>query len=185
VVAPDRQPPDVGDGAAGLRGELREGAVVVEAGERGEPLAGDVGGVGHRDQRVGVGGVAGHADADVVGGHLVEGLALGGEDRAVGLEQVAALHALGAGAGTDEQREVGAVEDLAGVVADLDAGERREGAVVELHHDPLERLQRRLDLQQPQLDGTVGPEQRAAREAEQQAVADLTGGSGHGDLERS
>ena len=32
--------------------------------------------------------------------------------------------------------------------------------------------------------GRSAPEQRAAREAEQQAVADLAGGAGDGDLER-
>ena len=41
-----------------------------------------------------------------------------------------------------------------------------------------------LDLEQPQLDRAVRAEQRAAREAEQQAVADLAGGAGDGDLER-
>ena len=96
---------------AGLGGQLGDRAVVVEPGQRREALARDVGGVGHRDQRVGVGRVAGHADADVVGGDLVEGLALRGEDRAVGLEQVAALHARAARAGADEQGEVDAVED--------------------------------------------------------------------------
>ena len=73
---------------------------------------------------------------------------------------------------------------FSGVGADLDAGERRERAVVELHDDALERLQGGLDLEQPQLDRAVGAEQRAAGETEEQAVADLTGGTGHGDLER-
>ena len=72
---------------------------------------------------------------------------------------------------------------VVGVVADLDAGQGRERAVVELHDDALERLQRRRDLQQPQLDRAVRAEQRAAREAEEQAVADLAGGTGDGDLE--
>ena len=85
--------------------------------------------------------------------------------------------------GADEQGEVDAVEDLVGVVADLDAGERRERAVVELHDDALERLERRLDLEQLQLDRGVRAEQRAAGDAEQQAVADLAGGAGHGDLD--
>ena len=70
-----------------------------------------------------------------------------------------------------------------GVVADLDAGEVRERAVVELHDDALERLERRRDLQQPQLDRAVA-EQRPARETEEQAVADLAGGAGDGDLQR-
>ena len=143
----------------------------------------DVRGVGHRDQRVGVGRVAGHADAYVVGGHLVERLALRGEDRAVGLEQVTALHARAARPGTDQQGEVDAVEDRVRVGADLDTGERGERAVVELHHDALERLERGLDLEQPELDRAVGPEQRSARETEQQAVADLAGGAGDGDLQ--
>ena len=137
----------------------------------------------HRDQRVGVGRVAGDADADVVGGDLVERLALGGEDRAVGLEQVAALHAGAARTGADEQGQVHAVEDLVGVRADLDTGKQWERAVVELHHDTLERLQRRLDLEQTELDRAVRAEQRAARQAEQQAVADLAGGAGDRDLE--
>ena len=81
---------------------------------------GNVGGVAHRDQRVRVGRVAGHADADVVGGDLVERLALRGEDRAVGLEQVAALHARAARTRADQQGQVHAVEDLVGVRADLE-----------------------------------------------------------------
>ena len=143
----------------------------------------DVGGVLERDQRVGVGRVAGHADADVVSGDLVERLALGGEDRAVGRQQVAALHARAARAGADEQGEVHAVEDLLRVGADLDAGEVRERAVVQLHDDALERLQRRLDLEQAKLDGTVAGD-GSAGDAEEQAVADLAGGAGDGDLQR-
>ena len=185
VVAPDRHLLDVGDRGAGLRGELGDRAVVVEAGQRREPLARDVGGVRHRDQGVGVGRVAGHADADVVGGDVVQGLALGGEDRAVGGEQVAALHARAARAGAHEQGEVHAVEDLLRVVADLDARERRERAVVELHDDTLERLQRGGDLQEPQLDRAVGAEERPARETEEKAVTDLAGGTGDGHLEGS
>ena len=69
------------------------------------------------------------------------------------------------------------------VVADLDAGQRRERAVVELHHHALERLERRGDLEQPQLDRGVRAEQVPARDAEQQAVADLAGGAGDGDLD--
>ena len=183
VVAPDRHVRDVGDRGAGLRGELRDRAVVVEPGERREPLPRDVGRVGHRDQGVGVGGVAGDADAYVGGGDGVEGLALRGEDRAVGLQQVAALHARAARPGADQQGEVDAVEDGVRVGADLDPGQGRERAVVELHHDALERLQGGLDLEQPQLDRGVLAEQVTARETEQQAVADLAGGAGDSDLD--
>ena len=183
VVAPDGDLLDVGDLGAGLLGQLRDGPVVVQAGQRGEPLLGDVGRVVLRDQRVGVGRVAGHADADVVGGDGVERLALRGEDRAVGLQQVAALHARAARPGADEQRQVDAVEDLVRVGADLHAGQQRERAVVELHHHALERLEGGLDLEQPQLDRAVRTQQRAAGQAEQQAVTDLAGGAGDGDLQ--
>ena len=64
-----------------------------------------------------------------------------------------------------------------------DPGERREGAVVELHDDALERLERGGDLEQAQLHRGVGPEQGTARDAEQEAVADLAGGAGDGDLD--
>ena len=121
--------------------------------------------------------------ADVVGGDRVERLALGGEDRAVGGQQVTALHARAARPRADQQGEVDPVEHLLGVGADLDLGQLRERAVVELHHDALERLERRLDLEQPQLDRPVAGE-RTAREAEEEAVADLSGGTGDGDLER-
>ena len=67
------------------------------------------------------------------------------------------------GRGADEQGEVDAVEDLLGVRADLDAGEQRERAVVELHDDALERLEGRLDLEQAQLDRAVAASAPLAR----------------------
>ena len=174
---------DVGHRGPGLGGQLRDGPVVVEPGQRREPLDGDVRGVAHRDQGVGVRRVAGHPDPDVVRRVVVEGLALGGEDRAVGLEQVAALHALGARTSADQQGQVDPVEDLGRVVPDLDLGQVREGAVVQLHHHALERRQRRGDLQQAQLDRGVLAEQVAGGDPEEQAVADLAGGAGDGDLD--
>ena len=110
---------------------------------------GDIRRVAHRDEGVGVGRVTGHGDADVIGGVVVEGLSLTGEDRTVDLEQVPALHAGPTRTRTDEQGEVDAFEDRVRVVADLDAGQGREGAVVELHDDALESFQRRRDLEQP------------------------------------
>src|SRR5690606_34194251 len=83
------------------------------------------------------------------------------------------------------QRVVDAVEDLLRVVADLDVGEGREGAVVELHDDALQCLQGRGDLQQTELDGGVGTEEGSAGDAEEEAVADLACGAGDGDLDGS
>ena len=172
-------------GGAGLLRELRERAVVVEAGHRGEALGRYVRGGGLGDQRVGVGRVADDEDLDVVRGVVVDGLALRLEDAAVGLEQVAALHALGTGAGADEQRDVGAVEGDVRVVGDVDALQQREGAVVELHGGALGGLQRLGDLQQAQLDRHVRAEQLAGGDAEEQRVADLAGRAGDGDIDGS
>ena len=135
-------------------------------------------GVVHRDEGVGVGRVADHEDLDVVGRAARERRALRGEDRAVGLEQVAALHALRAGPRADQQGDVRAVERLVGIVGLDHAGQQREGAVVELHRHALERAERGRDLQQLQDHGLVGPEQLAAGDAEQEAVTDLAGGTG-------
>ena len=93
-------------GTAELGGELRDRAVVIQAQHRGEALAGDVGRVVHRDQAVGVGGVADDEHLHVLGGVLVQRLALDGEDLAVLAEQLGALHALRARARADEQRDV-------------------------------------------------------------------------------
>ena len=170
---------------AGLLRELGQRAVVVQAGHRGEALGRHVRGGGLRDQRVGVGRVADDQDLDVVRGVVVDGLALRLEDAAVGLQQVTALHALGARAGADEQADVGAVEGDVRVVGDVDALEQREGAVVELHGGALGGLQRWGDLQQAKLDRHVRAEQLAGGDAEEQRVADLAGGAGDGDVHGS
>jgi hypothetical protein len=153
---------------------------VVEARHRREVVLRDAGRVAHRDQAVGVGGIADDEDADVVGGALVDRLALRDEDAAVRLEQVLALHALGAGAGADEQCDVGAVERRVGV-GRHDAGEQRERAVVELHAHTLECAERGRDLEQLEDDRLVGSEHLAARDPEQEAVADLAGRTRDGD----
>ena len=119
-------------GGAGLVGELRDRAVVIEPRHRGEALARHAVGVAHRDQRVRVRRVADHEHLDVVGRAGGDRLALRLEDAAVGLEQVGALHALRARARADQQRDVAAVERLLGVVVDVDPGEQRERAVEQL-----------------------------------------------------
>ena len=94
---------------------------------------------------------------------------------------------LAARAGADEQGDVGVVEGLVGVVGDLDAGEQREGAVVELH-GRRPRAALRAGVISSRLQDRPGwsrPSSCAAGDAEQQAVADLAGGAGDGDLDGS
>ena len=112
---------------------------------------------------------------------VVQRLALDGEDLAVGAEQLGALHALGARARADQQRDVGAVEGVLGAIVQVEAGEQREGAVDELHRHALQRAHRLRDLEQAQVDGLLGAQHLAAGDAEHEAVADLAGGAGDGD----
>ena len=70
-----------------------------------------------------------------------------------------------------------------GVGGGDDVGQEREGAVVELHDDALEGLHRGLDLEQAEDDRLVGAEHRPAADPEEERVADLAGGAGHGDVE--
>jgi hypothetical protein len=65
---------------------------------------------------------------------------------------------------------------------DVDAGEQREGAVVELHRGSLGGLDGVGDLEQLQVHLGVRPEQLPARDPEQQRVADLAGRAGHYDV---
>jgi len=167
VVAPDRHPLHLGERHAELGGELGDGAVVVEPGHGREPLAGHVGRGGLGDERVGVGRVADHQHAHVVGRPGVDRPALRGEDAAVGLQQVAALHALRARAGADEQRDVHAVESLGGVVGDVDAGQQRERAVLQLQRHAFGGPHGLRDLQQPQADRRVGAQELAGGDPEQ------------------
>jgi hypothetical protein len=71
------------------------------------------------DQRIGVGWVPDDQHTQVVGGAIVDRLALRPEDSTVGLQQVASLHALGTRAGAYQQRYVAPVEgslDIGGLV---------------------------------------------------------------------
>ena len=171
-------------GAACLRGELGDRAVVVEPHHRGEALARDVGGVRLRDQAVGVGRVADDENPDVVRRAGVDRLALGLEDPAVRLQQVGALHALAARAGRrPAARRCSHRTPAFGIVVDVDPGEQREGAVVELHRRALGGLDRIGDLEQAQVHRGVGPEHLAAGDPEEQRVADLARGAGDGDVD--
>jgi hypothetical protein len=67
----------------------------------------------------------------------------------------------------------------------LHAGQQRERAILELHHDALERRLRLVERELEQLedDRLVAPEHVARGDAEEQAVADLACGAGDGDAD--
>ncbi len=182
VIAPDDHLLDRVDRLAGLGGELGKRAVVVEAQHRREALARQARRALHRDVGIGVGGIADHEHLDVAARRRVERLALCGEDLRVGREQILALHPRPARTRADEQCDSGVLERGVRIRMRAHSREQRERAVVEFHHHALERLLRFLvgDLEQLQDDRLVGAEHLAAGDPEEQAVADLAGGAGHG-----
>ena len=113
---------------------------------------------------------------------LVDRLSLGLEDAAVRLQQVGALHALGAGPGSHQQGDVAAVESISGVIVDIEPGEQREGAILELHRCALRRLEGVRDLEQLQVDRRIRSQHLTAGDPEQDRVADLAGGAGDGHV---
>ena len=83
----------------------------------------------------------------------------------------------------DEKADVGVLERCVRIAVCAHTGEQRERAIVDLHHDALQRVLRLLvgDLEQLQDDGLVLAQHLAGSDAEQQGVADLAGGAGDGD----
>ena len=181
VVAPDDHAADLAHVRAGLGRELPERAIVVEPHHRGEIAPLDAGRVRRGDQRIRVRGIADdqHAHVAVRGG--VERLALGREDLRIREQQVLALHAGAARARADQQRVVAVLERLLRVVGRDHAGERREGAVRQFHHDAGQRRQRGRDFEQVQVDRLVGAEHLPGGDAEGERIADMAGGAGDGD----
>ena len=105
MVAPDGHVLDRGDGGARLFGELRHGAVLVEAEHSGEALRIKIRGVLHGDPGIGVARIADDEHLDVAAGGDVEGLAQKREG-AVGELHHHALEGGGGGRiGAFEQRE--------------------------------------------------------------------------------
>jgi len=137
-----------------------------------------------RDQAVGVAGVADHQDADVAARNRVQGFALLGEDAGVGAQQVAPFHALLAGHCAHHQGPAGAVERLAGVAGGDHVAEQREGAVLQLHHHPVQGLKGRFDLEQAQHERLVWPQGLAGCEPEEELIPDLPGRAGDRDVDR-
>ena len=181
MVAPHRHLLDVRDGRTRLGRQLRDGAVVVEPHHRGETRLGDVGGRVHGDHGVGVRRIADDEDLDVVGRAVVDGLALRPEDPAVGLEEIGSLHSLGARARAHKQGDVRPVERVVNAVVDIDGLKKRESRIVELHGSALRGLHCLRNFQQVEAHRRVGAEQRARSDAEEEGIADVSGGARNGD----
>lgn len=61
--------------------------------------------------------------------------------------------------------------------------EKREGAIVEFHHYAFERIHSGFDFEKLEIYGLVWAENGAGGDAEQESVADLSGGTGDCDID--
>jgi hypothetical protein len=183
MVAPDGDVGDGGDVDAGFFRELRFGAVFVEASHGVETVARNLGRVVHRNEAVGVAGIADDKDADVRRGIFLDGLALAGEDFAVDAEQVLTLHALLARNAADEQSPVHAAKAFIEIGSWDDAFEQREGAIIEFHHNAAESGEGGLDFDEVENYRLIRAEHGTGGDAKEQRIADLASGAGDGDTD--
>ena len=94
-------------------------------------------------------------------GRLIERTALGAENLRIGQEQILALHPRSARSRANKERDIAVAKgNLCIISCDADV-ERRKGAIQKLHHDALQRGQRRCDLKQMQIDGRIAAEHLA------------------------
>ena len=96
MIAPHRHATNIVNRSARLLRELAKRTVVVQARHRCEAIGGDVRCMRLRDKGIGVVRIADNEYADVRSSACINCLALRAEDAAVGLQEVAALHARGA-----------------------------------------------------------------------------------------
>ena len=183
VVAPDDAVLDVGDGHAGALGDLAERAVVVQAGEAGDVLLGDLGSVVGQDERVGVGGVGHDDNLDVGAGVLLQGGRLALVDGHVLGHDVLTLHAGTTGEATDHDGDVDALARLLEVHGGDDLFHQRVGGIDELHGDTLQRGLGGGDVQKVENDRRIGAEHGAAAYLRGERIANLASGARdhHGD----
>ena len=183
MIAPDRDAFDIGRVRTGLFGELRECAVVIEPHHRGEAFRIEFRRILLCNQRVRIRGIADHEHFHFALRVRVQRLALRREDRAVGFEQVLALHACAARTRADEQRVVDVLERDVRVIGRDDTRERRKRAIVEFHRQRHATRQRGRDFKQLQDHRLILAEHVAGGDAEQQGIADLAGCAGDGNAD--
>jgi len=155
VVAPDGEVFDVGNLGTGLKSELGDGSVVIEAGHGRERVDWQILGIVLADQSVGVSGVADNDGFDITGAVIVDGLSNVDENLAVILEQVSTLHAWAAGLCTDQEVVIDIRKSSFKVAGADDFVKQGESAVMELSLDTLEYLLLEWQVEQVEDDSLI------------------------------
>ncbi len=101
-----------------------------------------------------------------------------GEDGPVDTDQIAPLHPFFARHAAHAQDKIAVAEAVfeMAAIGFHDSGQRREGAVVQLHHHTVQRRHDRRNFNQVQDDRLLWSEDLSRRQAENQRVANLAGG---------
>ncbi len=110
------------------------------------------------NQRIGVCRIADHQHAHIAAGDGVERLSLRRKNLGVFQQQIFALHARAARAGTHQHAEITVFECDGGIAGRGHLVESGKRTVVQLHHDALDRRRGRRNFQQVQIDWLVGPQ---------------------------
>ena len=168
-------------GRSALLGELRQAAVVIQAGHRREAVRRQRGRIALRDQRIGVGWIAHHQHAHVAA--ATASSALPWAENILAFSNSRSLRSMPGTArpGADQHGEIAVLEADVGIGRGRHLVQSREGAVVQLHHHALHRRARRRDLQQIQIDRLIGAEHLTRCDAKRQRITDIAGGARDGD----
>ena len=168
--------------STGLRGELRDRAIVIEAHHRGEALSRDVGRVaGRRSGSSCWPGCRRRASSRRRRRWAFSALPCGLKMPPLASSRSPRSMPFVRGRAPTSSATFTPSKATFGSSVISTAGEQRKGAVVELHRGALSGPHRLRDLQQAQLTSRVGPKHLTAGDAEQERVADLAGGAGDGD----
>ena len=181
VIAPNRDLLDIGVGDTSLLGQLRDGAVVIQARHRRKALGGHIGRIALGDQAVGVGRVADHEDAHICCRIGVDRLALHRKDRSIGTQQILTLHPLTARACTNQQGPVDIFESGIGIITEHHAGQQGESTVIQFHRHPIKGRQRWCDFQHVQDHWLIGAKKIAVGNPKDEGITNVAGRTCYGD----
>ena len=137
MVSPNNHILDVFNGGLQFFTQLRESAVLIQAGQSCEVLLGDGRSVVRGNEGVGVGGVADNEDLHILLGELVEGFTLRLEDLGILVQEIFSLHAGATGLGTDENSYISLSEGLLNLCCGNDTSDKGEGTILELEDETL------------------------------------------------
>ena len=162
---------------SGLGCQLALGTVLVKSCHRKELLSRNSGRIIHCNQTIGVARVSNHQSANTRSCVSRYRLPLTGENLTIYSKKVISFHTGFAGNRTNQKSPISAAKTLGKITSRHNLVEKRERAVIKLHHSALKRSHGRLNLDQTKINRLIRPEHRTRGNASEKGVADLTSGT--------